>query len=290
MEERNSTPELRPEAEASRPRRPFPTVGDLLAMLGIVLGMQIVVGAAFLVVGLFLDVPLSEMAPRQRGAFLALSYVASMLPAWLLVLYYRRVRGGEGSVGRFSRKGLNPVLLAWAFVFMLAVSVVCEPLFALLPAPATPDLGRGIWTLLSVVVAAPVLEELLCRGVVLEAVRSRYGTVAAWLLSSLFFGVLHGDPTLVLNAFVIGLILGYIYLVTESLWASMILHALNNAVAYALMAAGRSDTLLSEAVGSRTLYAVLYIGALAVTAVSARMVWRTLRGPAAGAEKEPGEQ
>ena len=290
MEEKNSAPELRPEAEASGSRRPFPTIGDLLAMLGIVLGMQLVVGATSLVVGLFLDVPPAEMAPRQQGAFLALSYVASMLPAWLLVLCYRRARGGRGSAGRFSRKGLNPVLLAWAFVFMLAVSVVCEPLFALLPAPATPDLGRGIWTLLSVVVAAPVLEELLCRGVVLEAVRSRYGTVSAWLLSSLFFGVLHVDATLVLNAFVIGLILGYIYIATESLWASMVLHALNNAAAYALLAAGRSDMLLFEAVGSRTLYALLYIGALAVTVVSARMVWRTLRRPATGAEKEPGAQ
>lgn len=286
--------ELRPssevEPETAAPRRPFPTAGDLLAMLGIVLGMQIVVGVAMQLAGLFLSAPPSGTEPERQGALLALTYTASMLPAFLLVLWYRRIRGAGGPVGRFSRKGLNPALLAWAFLFMLAVGVVCEPLFALLPEPAEVDLGRGVWTLLSVIVAAPVLEELLCRGVVLEAVRSRWGVMAAWLFSSLFFGVLHGDPTLVINAFVIGLILGYIYLATDSLWASMLLHGLNNAAAYALMAAGWSGTPLSEAVGSRALYALLYVGALIVTGVSARMVWRRLRKLKTGDEKEPAAQ
>ena len=210
-----------------------------------------------------------------------------MLPACLLVLAYRRFRGGMGPVGHFALKGWNPVLLLWAFVFMMAVGVVCEPLFALLPKPVSPDLGRGVWTVLAVVVAAPVLEELLCRGIVLGSLRSRYGVAPAWFFSSLFFGVLHGEPLLVANAFVIGLILGYVYVATGSLWASMILHAMNNVVAYLLMVAGLSDTLMIELAGSRTLYVIIYISALLVTAVSAWMMWRTLRGLGSGAKKEP---
>lgn len=268
--------------------RPFPTVGDLLAMLGIVLGLQIVAGV--LAAGFFADTPLADMEPARRGAFMAATYVASMLPAFLAVLWYRRARGGRGPIGRFSRRGIDPVLLAWAFVFMVSACVVCEPLFALLPEPRGVDMGRGVWALLSVVVAAPVLEELLCRGVVLESMRSRYGVAAAWFGSSLFFGVLHGEPVLVVNAFVVGSILGYVCIVAESLWASMILHAANNAVAYALMVSGREATMLSDMVGSRTLYAVLYAGALAVTLLSARMLWRTLRRFGAGKEKDPDAQ
>ena len=109
----------------------------------------------------------------------------------------------------------------------------------------------------------------------------------AWFFSSLFFGVLHGEPLLVANAFVIGLILGYVYVATGSLWASMILHAMNNVVAYLLMVAGLSDTLMIELAGSRTLYVIIYISALLVTAVSAWMMWRTLRGLGSGAKKEP---
>lgn len=279
-----------PAAAEPRPGGLFPTAGDFLAMLGIVLGMQIAVGVVAAAVGFFSGFSGDAPDPGRQGAWLAAVYAASMLPAYVLVLVYRRFRGGRGPVGRFAFGGWNPMLLVWAFVFMLAVGVVCEPLFALLPEPADTDLGRGGWALFSVLVAAPVLEELLCRGVVLESLRSRYGTVPAWFFSSLFFGVLHGQLLLAANAFVIGLILGYVCLVTGSLWASMILHALNNAMAYLLMAAGLNDKLLTELVGSRTLYVVIYIGALAVTVVSAWMMRRTLRRLRAGAEKEPAAQ
>ena len=276
-----SSADMLPQVAPQAPRPSFPTVGDFFAMLGIALGMQLVAGLAMALVGLVCGISVDALDPAQRGVWFAIAYVASMLPACLLVLAYRRFRGGMGPVGHFALKGWNPVLLLWAFVFMMAVGVVCEPLFALLPKPVSPDLGRGVWTVLAVVVAAPVLEEWLCRP------PNCCGVAPAWFFSSLFFGVLHGEPLLVANAFVIGLILGYVYVATGSLWASMILHAMNNVVAYLLMVAGLSDTLMIELAGSRTLYVIIYISALLVTAVSAWMMWRTLRGLGSGAKKEP---
>ena len=272
------TPPVSPAPVPAGPlRRPFPGIGDLFAMLGIVFGVQVVAGIVLTAVLSLLGWELGRLDPARQGFFTALAYVLSMLPAYLLVLWYRHMRGGSGPIGRFAVRGLNPVLLAWAFLLMLAAGVVCEPLLAWLPAPADLDYGRGVWAFATLVVAAPVLEELLCRGLVLGALRSRFGVVAAWLLSSLFFGVLHLQPMLVVNAFVIGLILGYIYLVTDSLWASMVLHALNNAIAYLMLATGRGDLLLSDLIGSRTLYWSTYIGAVVVTLLSGWMVRRTLR-------------
>lgn len=266
------------------PKRSFPTVGDLFAMLGIALGMQIVAGLV-LAVALALSGTLFEIrTPEQQGVLTAVTYLLAMLPAYLLVLLYCRLRSGSVSPGRFSLRGLNPVLLAWGFLFMMAAGVVCEPLLAVLPAPPDQDYGRGVWAVLTLVVAAPVLEELLCRGAVLGALRTRFGVVASWLLSSLFFGVLHIHPMLVVNAFVIGLILGYVYILTESLWASMVLHALNNTVAYLMMTTGRGDLLLMDMIESGTLYTIVYAGAVAVTGVSAWMVWRKLRRLKAEAE------
>lgn len=272
--------------EMSIGRRRFPTVGDLFAMLGIVLGMQIVASLVVTFVMLVLGTEVSADDPLQQGRYMAAVYLLSMLPAYFIVLWYRHVRGGRGPVGNFSTRGLNPMLLLWAFVFMLAVSVVCEPLLALLPAPVQYEFGRGGWALATLALAAPVLEELLCRGVVLGALRARYGTAAAWLVSALFFGVLHLQPVLVVNAFVIGLILGYVYIVTDSLWASMILHALNNAVAYLLLLTGHGDAMLSDLVDDRTLYWAIYAGAAAVTFLSAWMVGRTLRRLGNPSEKE----
>lgn len=219
------------------------------------------------------------------GKLMAALYFCSMSITLAGILYYRRARGGSGPWARFSVRGLNPALLLWAFVLIFAVGVVLEPLLTLLP-ELSLEVGRGFWTILSLVVFAPVFEELICRGVVLSSLRMRYGVVTAWLVSSLFFGVLHGQPAQVIGASVIGLILGFVYLATDSMWSVMILHALNNAVAYLAMVTGHGNALLIELVESRTLYVLIYIAALALTAVSGYMMLRTLRRMKAG-DKNP---
>ncbi len=269
-----------------RVRKPFPSANDLFAMFGIVLGMQIAVSLAVSFVLLVLGVETDAAEPLQQGRRMAAIYLLAMTAAYFMVLWYRHMRGGSGSLGRFSVRGLNPMLLLWAFVLMLAAGIVCEPLLSLLPAVKEYEFGRGGWALVTLVVAAPVLEELLCRGVVLESLRARYGAATAWAVSSFFFGALHLQPVLVVNAFVIGLILGYIYIVADSLWATIILHALNNAVAYLLLLTGYGDATLAGLVGDRTIYWIVYAGAAAVTMLSAWMVWRTLRRLGSGRKNE----
>lgn len=267
-------------------RKPFPSARDLLAMFGIVLGMQIAVSLAVSFVLLVLGVDTDAAEPLQQGRRMAAIYLLAMTASYCMVLWYRHMRGGSSSLGRFSVRGLNPMLLLWAFVLMLAAGVVCEPLLSLLPAVKEYEFGRGGWALVTLVVAAPVLEELLCRGVVLESLRARYGAATAWAVSALFFGALHLQPVLVVNAFVIGLILGYIYIITDSLWATIILHALNNAVAYLLLLTGYGDATLAGLVGDRTIYWIVYAVAAAVTMLSAWMVWRTLRRLGGGRKNE----
>lgn len=262
----------------------FPTFGDLLAMLGIALVAQVLVG----IVGRIILAAVgyggdgAAVTPDVAGKMMAVLYLASMAVTLGGVLYYRRLRGGRGRWARFSIRGLNPMLLLWAFVLIFAVGVVLEPLLRVLP-DLSLDVGRGFWTLLSLVVFAPIFEELLCRGVVLGSLRDRYGATVAWLVSALFFGVLHVQPVQVVSATVVGLVLGYVYLATDSLWPSMILHALNNAAAYLLMilfvtpgddAAG---AMLIDLIQNRTLYGVIYVVAVILSGVSGWMMVRTLR-------------
>lgn len=265
-------------SEGGSNRRKFPTMGDMLAMLGIALGAQIVVGTVavvFMVIAGY-GFDFKSLEPQAMGKLMAVLYFGSMSLTLLGLLYYRRARGGRGAWARFSVRGLNPALLLWAFVLIFAVGVVLEPLLRLLP-ELSLNVGRGFWTILSLVVFAPVFEELICRGVVLGSLRDKFGVTTAWLVSSLFFGVLHGQPVQVISATVIGLVLGYVYLATDSLWSVMILHALNNAVAYLAMATGHGNALLIDMVGSGTLYVLIYIAALALSAVSGYMMVRTLR-------------
>ena len=196
----------------------FPTLIDLLALVGIWYLLQFVGLLAARLAGF--DFPDWDLlrgnvapTPEQQDAlarFTAFTYLVTMGLMILFTLFYRRLRHGTRKTLRFSARGLNPVLLLWGLVMMLAAGIVIEPVVELLPMPSSAVYGRGFWAIITLVVMAPLLEEFLCRGIILESVRAKYGVVAALFLSSAFFAVLHGHPALAVNAFVMGLILGFI--------------------------------------------------------------------------------
>jgi membrane protease YdiL (CAAX protease family) len=81
----------------------------------------------------------------------------------------------------------------------------------------------------------------------------------------------------VVNAFVIGLILGFIYVRTDSLWPVIIIHALNNAMAYVIMQwSDGANITVRSLIENDTIYAVVYGMSLAVFIVSGYMVWRSI--------------
>lgn len=257
-------------------RRAFPTFGDLCAMLGILLGMQVLVGFVVSLVGGFVQGSGAEMTPEAQGRYLCLVYLTAMSLGLVGIVLYRRKRGGTERVVSFSTARLNPALLLWACVLLFAVDVVIEPLLALLP-DTQPEVGRGVWTVVMLVGFAPLFEEVICRGVVLGSLRAKYGVWVAWVGSALFFAVLHVVPAMVVNALFIGLILGWLCLATDSLWASILLHAVNNAAAYLLLITVDGNMRLNEWVGNRTLYAVIYAVALFVAVFSACKMHGALR-------------
>lgn len=263
----------------------FPVAVDYLVFLGIFLLAQAVGAAVAWVVGCkwpdaeLLASPDEAVSIAEQvaaGHFNAVSYFVAMSVTLVGFLFYRSRRHGPGTVGHFSRRGLNPVLLLWGIFFMLSTSVVLEPLLSLMP--EVPNAyGRGAWAIVTVVVMAPLFEEVIFRGVLLESTRARYGVMAAWLVSSAIFGIVHVHPTVAVNAFVMGLVLAFIYLRTDSLWATIILHAVNNGIAYLALVTGHGNSMLIDAVGSRMLYVLIYIAALAVFVVSGYMVLVSLR-------------
>lgn len=75
---------------------------------------------------------------------------------------------------------------------------------------------------------APIAEEIFCRGMVLRPLE-KYGKRFAILVSAFFFGLLHGNIVQTPFAFVVGLVLGYVTVEYNILWA-MVLHMINNLV------------------------------------------------------------
>lgn len=94
----------------------------------------------------------------------------------------------------------------------------------------TPNtLLEGLSALFAFVIVPPVVEELVFRGWLLPMLRDAYGTPAGLTLSSVLFGLVHLEPSMVLFATVAGFILGAIAIRTKSTLASIAVHAGVNA-------------------------------------------------------------
>jgi hypothetical protein len=116
-------------------------------------------------------------------------------------------------------------------------------------------LPRGAVALLVLVVLAPVAEELLFRGILLNRWTRKWSAGPAVLLSTLLFALLHPVP---LGAFGVGLALAALYLKTRSLLLPIVVHAAHNAIAvggvlYHARAGGQPPTI-------ETILASVWIG------------------------------
>ncbi len=210
-------------------RQKYPTFGELAAIFGVLVVSQLLF---FLILSpLVPHIFVSVSDIFDQGLLLMLVQILSMSTTIAFIGFTRRSRKAPKAPLKLSTRGFNPIILLGGLLMILATSVVIEPILSLLPAP--PSLtARGWPILLSVVVFAPIFEEVICRGMIYESLRAKGGVVSAWLISSLFFGIIHLDPASAVNAFFMGLILCYIYIRSQSIFAPIILHAINNGLSY----------------------------------------------------------
>ncbi len=111
-------------------------------------------------------------------------------------------------------------------------------------------------------ILTPVMEEWLCRGVILRYLLDIQKPWAAIMWSAVVFAALHGNLWQAIPALLLGLLLGWLYYRLRSLWLCIFLHAMNNAFTLLLfiLLGERSFSLsLGELAGGGTAsYAALF--------------------------------
>ena len=96
--------------------------------------------------------------------------------------------------------------------------------------------GAMWWILvLTLTVVPAVSEEIFFRGLVLRAWDAASSATAAIVGSSVLFGLAHADTVHSTATFVLGLYVGWTVLRSGSLWTGIVLHAVNNLVAFGLL-------------------------------------------------------
>lgn len=168
-----------------------------------------------------------------------LSYILPLLPA-LLYIWYSKSDTTESVPLEGKYNGKIPLVLLYpALAFAtVALGFVTEPLSTWLPMPESVKkifeniLNNSAWAFATTVIAAPILEEFLLRGIIERGLLAHTNPLKAILWSAFFFAIIHMNPWQATAAFIAGVWIGWIYWKTGSLIACIFIHATNNGTAY----------------------------------------------------------
>ena len=90
----------------------------------------------------------------------------------------------------------------------------------------------------TVVLVAPVAEEIIFRGLLQRVTATLWGPLPGILVSALLFGIVHGEPWFLFGLIGVGLVLAFIFATTGSVTACWVAHGLHNAVSLWVMLGG----------------------------------------------------
>ena len=203
-----------------------------LSYLVFFLGIQILGGAIINAVW-----PLVTGSPDKTPALLITTTVIVSLAVIILFLWARWTE--------VSPKWLRTrpwTVLAWSVV--AALGTLIPSAWVQEQMPELPNLVESEfdmilgnrWGYVTIGLLAPLSEEIVMRGGILKELLkstklSPWGAIA---ISALFFSLIHMNPAQMPHAFVIGLLLGWMYWRTGSILPCMAYHWANNSAAYVI--------------------------------------------------------
>ena len=212
--------------------RAYPGIGQALLLLLLALVVSVVAQAGLLALE---QVGLDPGHPGTQAA--------TALITFALVVVYGIRRSGAPWRAVLPLGSVPLSLLAPMAVAVLGVGVLLSEadnlLRTVLPPPAWLERlfaelaggRRSLWgSVALLVVAAPLTEEALFRGVILRGFLGRYAVRRAVLVSALLFAVFHLNPWQFLGAATAGVLFAWWRAATGSLVPGLVCHALNNAM------------------------------------------------------------
>ena len=128
---------------------------------------------------------------------------------------------------------------------------------------------KGLLMAAATVLVAPVVEEVIFRGLILSRLARVIPGWLAVLLSALLFGVCHGQIVWMAYAFVLGVVFGFFTLRAKSLWPSLCAHVLFNGI-------GQLAVYLPETDAAGMLFHLILLGAGAVLCIAV-FLFRAIR-------------
>jgi uncharacterized protein len=209
----------------------------------------------------------------EKNVSFLVYYVLTMgLTFWI---FHRKRTSKTAERGYNFQPGTARVMVLLAICVIALQIGILSPIVELIPMPEMikkifEDLaGRtDVFSFIAIVIAAPILEELLFRGIVLHGLLKRYSPVRSIIISSMLFGIVHLNPWQFIPAFILGILSGWVYSRTGKLTLSILIHMVNNLMAFISMTFwkeyGSLDVSLTELYGGPVNMALVILAAVGV--------------------------
>lgn len=119
-------------------------------------------------------------------------------------------------------------------------------------------------------------EEMLFRAIMMKFAAKRVKGSIFWpiFISGTFFALMHGNVVGFIPLLISGLMLGYVYYLTGSLWLSIFSHMIVNSVQVGILYFGRHNVELTEMMDSNEIPWGLFIGGILVFITSFYWLWK----------------
>ncbi|MDZ4658601.1 MAG: type II CAAX endopeptidase family protein [Bythopirellula sp.] len=218
-------------ADSASPSSTPPTYPSIWQSVGIV---------CIVIVFLIGCAPLMLLAPKVGNEVsMLLYYLAAMGLSFAAVHSIRRRKLGSSTYNlrMDSWKLVIPLMLGSVALLLRVVG----PIASLIPMPdeigeALRGAGEqtGAATFAFLVLAAPIIEELIFRGIMLDGLLKRYRPLTAILVSSVAFGLVHLNPWQFVTGVVLGIFMGWVYYRSRSVGACILIHMAANFTAFVM--------------------------------------------------------
>ncbi len=154
--------------------------------------------------------------------------VFTLLTLWIIFLCRKKKFTGEVGMCK-----LNPAVIPGLVLMGLGFNVLTGVVLSLFPeemlnayeeSASLITGGNVVVMFIGTVIMAPLVEEIVLRGLIYTRLKKGMPMLAAMIISSVVFGLLHGQILWVAYATLFGMLLVWVFERTKSLFGSILLH------------------------------------------------------------------
>ena len=211
----------------------YPKIKHAVLLCLLFFGIQLAAGIVFELISFLFGISADSIAYETGLIFI---YILSFGVIILISFKKSGKKFNEVFLFKNVSAGIWASVIIFSSGFVIISSEIDNLINYILPMPVFLQeifdsmLGNNYFVIsvISVGILPAFFEEMFFRGIVLGGFRQNYPQTKAILISSLLFGLIHLNPYQFVTAFLIGIVMGYVLIKTDSILPAMYMHLFNN--------------------------------------------------------------